>query len=89
MRRLKIGCCAHTPLCNCNYIHLTKTTAAQDEAALSYHKVRGLYIPTVVFAVIIPYDACYRPRHGVNPTFTLTRHISSLWTLYTHVLHTC
>ena len=30
-------------------IHLTKTTAAQNEDALSFHNVRGLYIPAVVF----------------------------------------
>ena len=30
-------------------ILLTKTTAAQNEVALSYHKVRGLYFLAVVF----------------------------------------
>ena len=30
-------------------ILLTKTTAAQNEDALSYHKVRGLYFLAVVF----------------------------------------
>ena len=36
------------------YIHLTKTTAAQNEVALSYHRVRGLYYyMAVVFAVSI------------------------------------
>ena len=35
------------------YILLTKTTAAQNEAALSYHRVRGLYFLTVVFVVTI------------------------------------
>ena len=30
-------------------ILLTKTTAAQNEAALSYHRVRGLYFLAVVF----------------------------------------
>ena len=34
-------------------ILLTKTTAAQSEVALSYHKVRGLYFPAVVIAVTI------------------------------------
>ena len=29
---------------------LTKTTAAQNEVALSYHKLRGLYFLAVVFA---------------------------------------
>ena len=32
---------------------LTKTTAAQNEVALSYHKLRGLYIQVVVFAATI------------------------------------
>ena len=32
---------------------LTKTTAAQNEVALSYHRVRGQYFLAVVFAVTI------------------------------------
>ena len=32
-------------------MHLTKTTAAQNEITLSYHKVRGLYFLAVFFAV--------------------------------------
>ena len=32
---------------------LTKTTAAQNEDALSYHRVRGLYFLTVIFAATI------------------------------------
>ena len=31
----------------------TKTTAAQNEVALSYHRVWGLYFLAVVFAAII------------------------------------
>ena len=31
-------------------ILLTKITAAQDEVALSYHRVRGLYFLEVIFA---------------------------------------
>ena len=31
-------------------ILLTKTTGAQNEVALTYHRVRGLYFQTVVFA---------------------------------------
>ena len=34
-------------------ILLTKTTAAQNEVALSYHRVRGLYFMAVVFAATI------------------------------------
>ena len=34
-------------------IHLTKTTAAQNEVALSYHSVRGLYFLAVVFVTNI------------------------------------
>ena len=30
-------------------IHLTKTTAAQNEVALSYRSMRGLYFLAVVF----------------------------------------
>ena len=32
---------------------LTKTTAAQNEGALSYHSVRGLYFQAVVFVATI------------------------------------
>ena len=34
-------------------IHLTKTTAACNEVALSYHKVRGLYFVAVAFEATI------------------------------------
>ena len=34
-------------------IRLTKITAAQNEVALSYHRVRGLYFLAVVFAATI------------------------------------
>ena len=34
-------------------ILLTKTTAARNEIALSYHRVRGLYLMAVVFAATI------------------------------------
>ena len=34
-------------------IHLTKTTAAQNEVALSYRSVRGLYFLAVVFVISI------------------------------------
>ena len=32
------------------YILLTKTTTAQTEVTLSYHRVRGLYFLAVIFA---------------------------------------
>ena len=35
------------------YILLTKITAAQNEVALSYHRVRGLYFLAVVFSATI------------------------------------
>ena len=35
------------------YICLTKTTAAKNEVALSYRRVRGLYFLAVVFAATI------------------------------------
>ena len=37
-------------------ILLTKITAAQKEAALSYNKVRGLYFLAVIFALTIELD---------------------------------
>ena len=37
----------------CSGIVLTKTTASQNEVALSYHSVRGLYFLAVVFAEIV------------------------------------
>ena len=41
-------------------IHLIETTAARNDVALSYHKVRGLYVLAVVFAatVILASDTC-------------------------------
>ena len=36
-------------------ILLTKTTAAQNEVALSYHRVRGLYVLVVFFVATIIY----------------------------------
>ena len=35
------------------YVEIWPTTAVQNEAALSYHRVRGLYFLTVVFVVTI------------------------------------
>ena len=40
-----------------NTILLTKTTAAQNEVALSYHRVRGLYFLAVVFATTVIYNS--------------------------------
>ena len=51
--------CSISIIRQCYYIRLkrithnilpTKTTAAQNEVALSYHKVRGLYFLAVIFA---------------------------------------
>ena len=39
-------------------ILLTKITAAKNEVALSYHKVRGLYFPAVILTATI-----YPPEH--------------------------
>ena len=39
--------------CSTLSILLTKTTAAQNEDALSYHSVRGLYFLAVVFVATI------------------------------------
>ena len=43
----------NTFYCRKSYILLTKTTAAQNEVALSYHRVRGLYFLAVVFVATI------------------------------------
>ena len=64
------------------FIFLTKTTAAQNEAELSYRKVRGLYFLAVAFvgtvdikisllssAPIILYKSCYNALHStIAPT---------------------
>ena len=45
---------------------LTKTTAAQNEVALSYHRVRGLYFLAVVFvsSIVSPLiEAAYYIYH--------------------------
>ena len=39
-------------------IVLTKTTAAQNEVALSYHKVRGQYFLAVDFVAIMYTTSC-------------------------------
>ena len=39
--------------CTGHYILLTKTTAAQNDVALSYRIVRGLYFLAVIFAPTI------------------------------------
>ena len=39
---------------------LTKTTAAQNEVALSYQRVRGLYFLAFVFAAIIVHIEYYK-----------------------------
>ena len=40
-------------------ILLTKTTAARNRVALSYHSVRGLYFLAAVFATTISYRIIY------------------------------
>ena len=47
---------------NVDTIPLTKTTAAQNEVAISYHRVRGLYFLAVVFVatiIILKSDGVY------------------------------
>ena len=51
-------------------ILLTKTTAAQNEDALSYHRVRGLYFLAVIFAPTKVY------------VFIFYRNISKTWCVY-------
>ena len=54
------------------YILLTKTAAAQNEDALSYHRVRGLYFQAVVFVVTIGLFACFMTHyHGLNVSYTV------------------
>ena len=51
-------------------ILLIKTTAAQNEVALSYHRVRGLHFLAVVFVatiVIYNYKFCNEPRKISEP----------------------
>ena len=38
---------------NCIITLLTKITAAQNEDALNYHRLRGLYFPADIFAATI------------------------------------
>ena len=78
--------------CICKYraynaILLTKTTAAPNEVALSYHRVRGLYFLAVVFAMTInnhninAYKNCFIfITQGVAIHYTL---YSIHYTLYT------
>ena len=47
-----------------NTILLTKTTAAQNGVALSYHSVRGIYFLAVVFAVTIKAKQCFTVPRG-------------------------
>ena len=46
----------------CVYIVLTKTTAAQNQAALSYDRLRGLYFLAVVFVRSIGTLSLWRVR---------------------------
>ena len=58
-------------------ILLTKTTAAQNEVALSYHTERGLFFLTVFFAaaiVLLSYDTnFYRSRNKFVQTLSSAR----------------
>ena len=58
----------------CFNIRLTKTTAAQNDDALSYHRVRGLCFQAVVFvATIVIHTTCL-----VRNYFTNARNIELL-----------
>ena len=48
---------------NMIYMLLTKTAATQNEVALSYHTVRGLYFLAVVFVATM-YDVIYQLRYN-------------------------
>ena len=62
-----------------------KTTAAQNEVALSYHRVRGLYFLAVVFVVTIYlidfFIACYCSALKQVKTFdcTCTCRYTTIW----------
>ena len=45
---------------------LAKTTAAQNEASLSYHKVRGLFFLAIVFAATINKIYFQTKNHGLG-----------------------
>ena len=47
-------------------ILLTKTTALQNEVALSYHRVRGLYFLAVVFAANVVHLVLRYRYHFLN-----------------------
>ena len=51
-------------------ILLTKTTAAQNEVALSYHRVRGLYFLAVVFVATILLCLCVKVLDVVGGVHT-------------------
>ena len=44
---------------------LTKTSAAQSDAALNYHSVRGLYFPSVIFALTIFLPSTDAKQHQI------------------------
>ena len=63
-------------------ILLTKTTAAQNEDGLSYHRVHGLYFLAVVFAAIIyflPYE------RYVDDVYTLASTCQYTETMFTNI----
>ena len=60
MNKVRIDCNTAATL----YGLLTKTTAAQNEVALSYDRVRGLYFLAVVFAATIVYIIPLTFEHG-------------------------
>ena len=47
-------------------ILLSKITAAQNENALSYHIMRGLYFLAVIFAAIITFFPCQVTWYVIN-----------------------
>ena len=48
-------------------IVLMKITVTQNEVALSYHKVRGLYFVAVIFAATIILSDAYSLNNAVSP----------------------
>ena len=58
-------------------IFLTKTTAAQNDVALSYRRVRGQYFLAVVFAALIcTHRCCTRRYFSSSVDFSTCFHFS-------------
>ena len=48
------------------YRLLTKITAAQNEVALTYHRVRGLYFLAVIFGATVIFRYSHTPANQIE-----------------------